>query len=152
VKATVRFLLVLGLLGLAGQSAARAAGVAPHLWTIPSPTHEQTFAYGSEWHRAWVSRGPEHHLALDLEFTNDPYVSNDEPRRYDDFTFDFPQVTRGADGRTFYYHPGRGRAIPVAAYRSGFLGIDELKLLPHQALAICAPHGFLSLTLFVSDR
>ena len=75
-----------------------------HLVVVSSPTHGQTFAYGSEQHQAWCARGPDRHLALTTEFTNDPYVDRNNPRQFDDFIFDFPDVRLGADGRTFYYH------------------------------------------------
>jgi len=47
---------------------------AAHLFVVSSPTHGQTFAYGSEQHQAWLARGADRHLALTTEFTNDPYV------------------------------------------------------------------------------
>jgi hypothetical protein len=120
------------------------------VWRIESPDHAQTFAYGSERHRAWAEEGRHNHLVLFLSFTNDPYVSSIEPRQYDDFTFSFPNITLGKDGRTFYYH-AHGRSIAVAEKRSGFLGIEEIRLLPSAALVIDKPHGYLSLSLVFTD-
>jgi len=124
---------------------------ARHFWSIASPNHEQTFAYGSEQSRVWVERGRDRHLAVLLDFTNDPYVDDDNPRQYDSFTFAFPQVVIGRDGHTFYYHTSDGRSVPVATKESGFLGIDEIKLLPHAELVVKKPHGYLSLWLAVDD-
>jgi len=139
--------------GLLGFFAAMALGeAAPHSWVVKSPTHEQTFSYGSERHRQWITQGPERHLALSVEFTNDPYVDRIEPRQYDDFIFDFPEITLGKDGRTFYYHAPGGRSIPVASRHPGFLGIEEIKLLDTSLLVIQKPHGYLSLEIFVSSR
>jgi hypothetical protein len=86
-----------------------------HFWSVPSPDHEQTFAYGSEQHRVWAARGNDKHLAVLLDFTNDPYVDQTNPRQYDNFTFSFPDVTLGKNGHTFYYHTSDGRSIPVAS-------------------------------------
>jgi hypothetical protein len=133
-------------LEISGQADSR------HFWSVPSPDHEQTFAYGSENHRAWVERGRDRHLVLLLDFTNDPYVDQNHPRQYDNFSFSFPGVRMGKDGRTFYYHTSDGRLIPVASRDPGFLGIDEIKLLPNASLSIEKPHGYLSLTLLVEDR
>lgn len=123
-----------------------------HVYVIPSPTHEQTFAYGSERRQAWVTRGPDRHLALTTEFTNDPYVDRTNPRQYDDFIFDFPRIQLGADGRTFYYHASNGRAVPVAQRYSGFLGLDEVRLLDHTVLFMKQPHGYLTLALVVDEN
>jgi hypothetical protein len=122
-----------------------------HVWRVPSPDHAQTFVFGSEKNRQWTERGRDHHLAVILNFTNDPYVNSDYPRRYDNFTFSFPGVALGKDGHTFYYHASDGRSIPVASKRPGFLGIEEIKLLPNAALSIEQPHGYLSLSLLVQD-
>lgn len=143
-KAILRTLAVLGLFAPMVASA--------HLYVIPSPTHEQTFAFGSERHQAWTTRGHDRHLALSTEFTNDPYVDRDNPRRYDDFIFDFPDVRLGADGRTFFYHPKNGRDVPIAERRKGFLGIEEVRLLDQVRLIMRKPHGYLSLVLIVQDR
>jgi len=120
-----------------------------HIWRVESPDHEQTFSYGSEQRRAWGMRGPDRHLALNLDFTNDPYVDRSNPRQYDYFTFDFPQVRLGADGHTFYYHTADGHSLPVAANN---IGVDEIKLLPTSYLVIRQPHGYLSLELVVQDH
>jgi len=123
-----------------------------HFWRVPSPDHEQTFAYGSEQSRVWAERGRDRHLAVLLHFTNDPYVDGTNPRRYDNFIFSFPGVTLGKDGHTFYYHAPEGRSIPVAVKRPGFLGINEIRLLPNASLLIDKPHGYLSLSLAVQDH
>jgi hypothetical protein len=129
-----------------------ARASAPHFWHIPSPDHEQTFAYGTETNRVWTQWGRDKHLALLLNFTNDPYVDRDNPRRYDNFRFSFPSVTLGKDAATFYYHTSDGRSIPVARQTPDFLGIDEIKLLPNASLRVEKPHGYLTLTLIVQDR
>jgi hypothetical protein len=123
-----------------------------HLILVISPTHRQTFAYGSERHQAWLARGDDRHLALSAEFTNDPYVDQVNPRQYDDFIFDFPDVRLGTDGRTFYYHRAGGRPVAVARRFRDFLGIDEVKLLPNAELVIKSPHGYLSLNLLMDDE
>ncbi|HEV3272415.1 MAG TPA: hypothetical protein VGZ93_09565 [Candidatus Methylacidiphilales bacterium] len=120
-----------------------------HLWNVASPNHEQTFAYGSEQHRVWAERGRDRHLAVLLDFTNDPYVDSDNPRQYDNFTFSFPGVTLGKDGHTFYYRTPDGRSIPVAAKRPDFFGINEIHLLPNAFLIVDKPHGYLTLTLVI---
>ena len=126
--------------------------VSSRTWIVSSPTHEQTFAYGSESHRQWMVRGRDRHLALSTEFTNDPYVDRVEPRQYDDFVFDFPEITLGADGHTFYYHASGGRSVPVAYLHAGFLGIEEVRLLDNSVLLMHKPHGYLSLALFISTQ
>jgi hypothetical protein len=120
----------------------------PHFWTLTSPDHEQTFAYGMETNRVWAQRG--HHLQLQLNFTNDPFVDWDNPRQYDNFTFSFPNVKVGADGNTFYYQTSGGRSIPVAKRKSVFLG-TEIKLLPNAELKVLKPHGYLTLVLLIED-
>jgi hypothetical protein len=122
-------------------------GALARTWEISSPEHEQTFAFGSERDRQWMVLG--NHLGIAIHFTNDPYVDVDNPRRYDDFTFDFPSVTLGPDGRTLYYHPEKGRPVPVATVSPGFLG-TEVHLLPNSCLIVEKPHGLLNLTLVVS--
>jgi len=120
-----------------------------HSWRVSSPDHEQTFAYGTETNRVWTERGRDGHLVLLLDFTNDPYVDQDNPRRYDNFSFDFPTVKAGKDGRTFYYTTPEGHAVPVAEKRPDFLGIDEIKLLPNAELIVIKPHGYLTLVLAI---
>jgi hypothetical protein len=132
--------------------AASAQAEPGHFFRVASPDHEQTFAYGSEQNRVWAERGHDRHLAVLLNFTNDPFVDRQNPRQYDNFSFSFPGVTLGKDGHTFYYRASDGRAIPVAAKRADFLGINEIKLLPNASLIIHQPHGFLSLELLVQDR
>lgn len=131
--------------------AALPAAAAPRLYVVPSPTHEQTFAFGSERHQQWLARGTDHHLALAAEFTNDPYVDRINIRQYDDFLFDFPDIRLGPDGRTFYYHAPNGREVAVAERHPGFLGVNEVDLLPGSLLLMRSPHGYLSLSLLVSD-
>jgi hypothetical protein len=143
-------MLILRLLAFCALAVPMVASA--HLYIVTSPTHEQTFAYGSEQHQAWVTRGPDRHLAVVAEFTNDPYVDRIEPRQYDDFTFDFPNVRLGANGRTFYYHPPGGKAVPVAERYHGFLGLDEVRLLDNAVLIVKRPHGYLTLNLLVNDR
>ncbi len=122
-----------------------------HAWRVESPDHGQTYAFGSEKRRAWMETGPDRHLTLFMELTNDPYVDIDNPRRWDTFTFSFPSIRLGKDGRTFYYHDGEGNTVPVAQRRPGFLGITEIKLLPNASLNVSKVHGYLSLELFVED-
>jgi hypothetical protein len=139
--------IVLAVFGL--FLAASTQTYAQHVWSITSPDHEQTFAYGSEQSRFWFARGRDKHLAVLLHLTNDPYVDRDNPRQYDDFTFSFPGVTLGKDGHTFYYHASDGRSIPVATKPPAFLGAE---LLPNAVLIINKPHGYLTLTLVVQDE
>jgi hypothetical protein len=123
-----------------------------HFWCVPSPDHEQTFAYGSEQRRVWATRGHDSHLAVLLDFTNDPYVDQTNPRQYDNFIFAFPNVTLGKDGHTFYYHTSDGRSILVASKSPDFLGINEIHLLPNAYLKVDKPHGYLSLSLLIQDH
>lgn len=118
-------------------------------WFIVSPDHAQTFAFGTETKRAWAQLAPNQHLGLYLNFTNDPYVDRDNPRRYDNFLFNFPAVRLGGDGRTFFYHTPEGRLVPVARKRPDLFGFDEIKLLPNAELLVHSPHGYLTLTLVV---
>jgi len=87
-----------------------------------------------------------------LDFTNDPYVDNDNPRQYDNFTFDFPQVRLGTNGHTFYYHAPDGRSLPVAVNQADDVGVDEIKLLPTSFLVVRQPHGYLSLELVIGNH
>jgi hypothetical protein len=112
-------------------------------WLIPSANSEQTFAYGSERHRQWIVRNG--HLALVMEFTNDPYVDKIETRQFDDFEFEFPNVRRGFDGKTFYFRPNHQTAIPVASIRPG-LG---LTLLPTSSVIVQKVHGLITILLVV---
>jgi hypothetical protein len=134
--------------GLTILLASSASADGRHVWEISSPDHGQTFAYGSERRQQWLTHG--NHLGVAMEFTNDPYVDQIEPRQYDNFIFNFPSVTLGRDRKTFYYRASDGRSIAVAIRRPGFL-IDEISLLPSSALVIEKPHGRLSLSLVVSD-
>ena len=124
---------------------------AEHFWRLRSPVHEQTFAYGMEQSRVWREWPPDSHLALLLNYTNDPYVDRDNPRRYDNFRFDFPQIRLGKDGHTFYYHTSDGRSIPVAKKSPGFLGVNEVRLLPNATVIIDKPHGYITVTIEVAD-
>jgi hypothetical protein len=139
-----RIILSLFVMVLLGPTLATAGDFV--YWKIPSPQHGQTFSYGSENRRAWLQRG--NHLGLFIEFTNDPYVDRVTPRQYDDFSFHFPNVTLGKDGRTFYYHPPQQKAVPVAMKHPGLFG-DDIRLLPSASLVVDQPHGWLTLTLLV---
>jgi len=149
-KKLIALLLVMGL-GVWGAIFPAAASTR-HIWKVSSPDHGQTFAYGTEQSRVWASRGKDKHLALLLDFTNDPFVDRNNPRQYDDFTFHFPDVKLGPDGRTFFYHTSEGRSVPVAARRPDLFGIDEIKLLDSSYLVVKKPHGYVSLTLIVQDH
>ena len=145
--------MVLGILVAAALSCffldSGAAASPRDSWLVPSPDHGQTFAYGSETHRLWTGWG--RHLGVVLDFTNDPYVDQVNPRQYDKFSFSFPDVTLGKDGHTFFYRSSGGRAIPVAEKRRDFLGVDEIKLLPNAGLIVNKSHGYLSLFLSVEE-
>jgi hypothetical protein len=121
----------------------------PQYYRITSPDHEQTFAYGMEQNRVWVMRGADRHLAIRLTYTNDPFVDRINPRQTDNFEFHFPAVRLDAEGHTFYYHAPGGQLVPVATRKPGFLGIDEIRLLPTSDLDIQKPHGYLTLVLTV---
>jgi hypothetical protein len=114
-------------------------------WEVTSPDQGQTFAYGSERSRQWFTQGG--HLALAMHFTNDPYVDTINFRQYDDFIFNFPNLTLGKNGKTFFYHPTQNQAIPVAI-RKGLLGTA---LLPSSYLVVRKVHGLVTLTLVVSN-
>jgi len=118
-------------------------------WDVVSPDHPQTFAYGSERWRHWTISGQ--HLGLALEFTNDPYVTSAEPRQYDDFLVDFPEIKLGKDGKTFFYRTGDGKEFAVAEKRRGFL-FDTVALLPSSALLVEKEHGLLTLDLVVNSQ
>ena len=135
-----RFLPAFLLMFLAGTFSAGA-------WEVTSPDHAQTFTFGSERHREWIVRG--HHLGVMIHFTNDPYVTQTEPRWYDDFSFDFPAIRR--KGNTFYYRPAGHRPVAVATVRSGLFG-DDVRLLPSSFLVVNKVRGFLTLTLIVGGR
>jgi len=122
-----------------------------HVWYLTSPDHGQTYAYGSETNRVWTERGPDHHLALYSTFSNEPFAQGGN-RRYDYFTFNFPHVTLGSDGVTFFYHSTNKISLVVAARQHGFLGVTEINLLPTSYLVVKKVHGYLTLTLVVSDR
>ncbi len=147
-----RLSLLCFVTGLLFFSEFPAKAYTQHVWQVISPDHGQTFTYGSEQSRVWVTRGDTKHLALLLNFTNDPYVDRNNPREYDYFTFNFPGVTLDADGRTYYYRTSDGRSLPVASKQSGFLGIDEIKLLGSSYLVVKKPHGYLTLTLVIQDH
>jgi hypothetical protein len=126
---------------------AASASAKNFYWKVVSPDHEQTYAFGSETNRVWKNwKG---HLALLLTFTNDPFVDRQNPRQWDDFRFDFPNVGLGSDGHTFYYQTSDGRRIPVAARRAGFLGFDEVRLLPSASAVVSRPHGYITVYLNV---
>lgn len=143
---------VLASLGLAAciwfLSAPCAMAAKQHVWYVVSPDHGQTFTYGTEQSRVWATWGRDRHLALQLNYTNDPFVSRTEAREYDNFIFNFPTILLGKDGRTFYLHTKDGRSIPVATKQEAFLG-TEIKLLPNAEVQIKKPHGYLTVTLMV---
>ncbi len=138
-------------LAVAAWIAALTPGVASsaHSWTVVSPDHGQTFAYGTETGRTWKSwRG---HLALLLSFSNDPAVDYDNPRQFDNFRFDFLNIRLGDGAGIFYLRTGDGRRIPVASLRHDFLGFDEVRLLPNAGVVVRRPHGYVTVTLNVLD-
>jgi hypothetical protein len=120
-----------------------------HLWQVTSADHGQTFVWGTETKRVWrLWRG---HLALLLDFTNDPFVDYDHPREEDDFRFDFPTIRIGADGRRFYLHTQDGRRIPMASLGHDFFGVEEVRLLPNAGVVVSRPHGYVTVSLNVLD-
>ncbi len=129
-------------------SAPCALAAKRHVWYVVSPDHGQTFSYGTEQSRVWSTWGRNRHLALQLNYTNDPFVSRTEPREYDNFIFNFPNVLLGKEGRVFYLHTQDGRNIPVAAKQDAFLG-TEIKLLPNAELQIKKLHGYLTVTIMI---
>src|ERR1700677_2241580 len=137
-----RFLFPLLAFGLVAAFAlAMPVRADSHFYRVESPDHGQTFAYGSERHRAWIEQGQDHHLALSMELTNDPYVDSINPRQYDSFIFSFPSVRLGKDGRTYYFRDETGHMVAVAERYSDFLGITEIRLLPNADLNVVKTHG-----------
>jgi len=118
------------------------------IWRVISPDHGQTYAYGSEVRQSWAMLGPDHHLALYAKYSNEPYAEG-AGRRYDDFTFNFPQIKLGSDGQTFFYHASNGSNLLVARKKPGFLGIPEIKLLPTAYLVPQKIHGYVTMTLVI---
>jgi hypothetical protein len=125
---------------------AASASAKNFYWKVVSPDHEQTYAYATETNRVWKNWNG--HLAVLLTFSNDPFVDRQNPRELDNFRFDFPNVRLGSDN-TFYYHTASGRSIPVAMIRSGFLGFDEVHLLPSASAVVSRPHGYITVYLNV---
>ena len=123
-----------------------------HFWRITSPDHGQTFAYGSEERRVWSQWGRDNHLALLLTYSNEPYVDRDNPKQTDFFIFHFRNILLGKDGHTFYYKTRDGRSIPVARKKAGFLGIDQIKLLPNAVVLVEKLHGYVSVVIILEDR
>jgi hypothetical protein len=121
------------------------------VFRVVSPDHEQTFSFGMEQRRAWGERGPDRHLVLYLNYTNDPYVDRNNPREYDNFMFSFPTITRAQDGHTFMCRAPNGRLVPVADKHPSFLGIDQIRLLPNANLIIRKPHGYLTVLLEIEE-
>ncbi|MEI9998213.1 MAG: hypothetical protein WDO13_03115 [Verrucomicrobiota bacterium] len=117
-----------------------------YFWRIYSPSHGQTFSYGTETDRKWANWNG--HLALLLTYTNDPFVDRQNPRVWDNFRFDFPNVRLGADGKTFYYTTPHGRQVPVAEIRSEFLG-NEVRLLPNASVYVIKPSGTITVHIDV---
>jgi len=144
VRATLALVLAAVLFGHLPAHAAQ------HVWEVTSPNHGQTYAYGSEQSRTWKMVPPANHLALFTTYTNEPFA-NGSNIRYDNFTFNFPQVKMGPDGETFFYHASNGLNLPVAAKRPGFLGISQIKLLPTAFLRVRKVHGYLTMTLIIGD-
>lgn len=122
-----------------------------HVWYVTSPDHGQTYAYGSRENLVWAMPAPNHNLVLYATYSNEPYAQGGN-RRYDYFTINFPNITLGSDGVTFFYHPSKGIALPVAARHDGFLGLTETKLLPTSYLTVSKVHGYLTFVLVVGDH
>jgi len=118
-------------------------------WSVPSPDKHQTYAYGDDEHRTWFAQNG--HLSIRLQYTNDPYVDATEPREWDAFIFNFPDVRLSSDGKTFLYTPAGHPPVPVARRHGGFLGVKTVELLPTAALQINKYHGLLTLDLYVTD-
>lgn len=124
---------------------------AAKLWAEISPDHGQTYAYGSVTAKSWHRVGSNQHLALYATFDNGPWAQGGG-LRYDYFTFNFPHITLGSDGETFYYTTSSGRKVPVAKIVNGFLWTKDIKLLPNAYLIIRKKHGYLTVTLLISNE
>jgi hypothetical protein len=142
-----RFFSLIAFAAILVIPASFAQATPQKVWRVESPNHGQTFAYGSVQNHAWMIQGSNRHLALHLNLTNDPYVDIDNPRQYDSFIFNFPNVTLGKDSHTFYYRSPDGNSVPVAVRHPGFLGIEQIRLLPNAYLEIQKPHGYLTLAV-----
>ncbi len=145
-KTLLSFVCLVGCLWIVGATGAQAAQ--ERVWHIGSPDHGQTFAYGSEQNRVWHAWGRDQHLALQLDYTNDPFVSRSEPRQYDNFIFNFPNIRLGKFDQVFYLHTNDGHNIPVAAKQDALLG-TEIKLLPTAQVIVRKPHGYVTVTIVV---
>jgi hypothetical protein len=137
--------VIITLVLLAWENSARAS---QQIWYVTSPDHGQTYAYGSETKHSWAKLGPNGHLALYATFSNEPFAQG-ASSRYDDFTFNFPQVKLGPGGHTFFYHTSSGLDLVVARKQSGFLGITEIKLLPTAYLVVKKSHGYVTMMLVI---
>ncbi len=144
-------MLVVAVLGLGTfDSATPTRAASQHIWYVTSPDHGQTYAYGTEQNRVWKMLGTHNHLAVFMTFSNSPFAEGSN-QRFDNFTFNFPQVRLGPGGHTFFYHASNGLDLPVAARDHGFFGIIEIKLLPTAFLRVTKQHGYLTLTLIIGD-
>jgi hypothetical protein len=88
------------------------------VFSITSPDHPQTFAYGQTvWRQLYLERATGE-LAARITFSNLPYASDDEPRRDEAFDFRFPGVRFDPGRRTFFAGGRHGELIQVAQFHS----------------------------------
>ena len=114
--------------------------------SITSPDHAQTYAYGAvTWHHLYLQR-TRGELAARIEFSNWPYVGDDEPRRDEAFDFRFPGVHVDFAQHAFVASGRRGELIPVARFQ-GDPACGWIDLAPNAKMYLLKESGRVTATL-----
>ena len=119
--------------------------------SILSPDHHQTFAYGEVLsHRLYLERTGGG-LAARITFSNLPYVSDEEPRRDESFSFRFPGIRFDPKKRAFFVNDHNGQKIPVARFR-GDSFFNWVDLAPGAKIYLLKESGCVTAILTATDH
>jgi hypothetical protein len=117
--------------------------------SITSPNHPQTFTYGEMiWHQLYKRTSGE--LAVQITFSNRPYVGDDTPRTDESFDFRFPGVQFDSTRRAFFVNSRHGERIPVARFRDP-ASYGWVDLVPGAKIYLLKETGRVAVTLTATN-
>jgi len=119
------------------------AKTAQHAFLVESPDRSPVAVGGPQAKRSWLMQGKDKHLAVAISRSHGAETT---------VTFNFPQITLGKDGVTFFFRNPEGNLMPVATQKVNPAGSREVSLLKTCFLLVGKSGDSYLIKLRIADR